>query len=311
MPEVPPSGELDLSNLDNLLSDLEKDLPNIEKDLQAQSGRIAVGPAPVLDESLETPAPPVPPEVKSIPEPLEDEDPPHHELVASPVPPNEKDDPPDNMEDMFTDEEESEWSSGATVEGVEEPVEPTVVAAAPEAQKADETTAVEGSARAVQNELEPETEAAPQVIEPQPAVEDISFEDALELEPEPPVVTAPPPSPSFEESLELEETLAAPPPPMPPPAAARAVVPDPPSVRASPEEFTQAVKDRNFAQAVKIGRLILSSDSPPDFRMNLAGALFYAGQTDEAENELLGLLQEFPYHIAARRNLEVVRAGKT
>lgn len=302
MPEESPAGEIDLSNIDNLLSDLEKDLPNIEKELQKTSPAPA-GSAPAEGNSpepeaaieVESPAgaPAVPEKMKS--EPVEVEIESAHEMMGSPVRPSEKDEHPDDLEDMFTDEEEPEWSSGDTINGVEEESAPVEAAPPPVAAAAAPA---------------PKQEPVPiPIVEPAP-----SFEDALEMEP---IASAAKDSEiAFEDALELEEEKPAPlPPPMPPPPAAAPAAPvrvaAPAPVKATAEEFRKALLDKKFDVAAQIGRSLKSPDSTPSFRINLAGALYYAGQNGEAEQELTDLLKQSPYNIPARRNLERVRAGKS
>ena len=58
-----------------------------------------------------------------------------------------------------------------------------------------------------------------------------------------------------------------------------------------------------------MGQALRSTESSSAFRNNLAGALYLAGLKGEAEKELQSLLQQSPYHMVARRNLELIRAG--
>lgn len=295
MAEESKSDELDLSNLDSLLTDLEKNLPDIEKDLGQTPAAASAGaemdlsvpdlpdPVPVAPAKTVVPAP-VPEDPKSIS--AEPDEPAGEELMASPLHPAEKDDPPDNLEEMFTDEEESEWSSGSTVNGIDEE-EPLAADAAPVA-------------------AEPAVKPAP------PADEDTSFEDALEIE-EPQAAAlkaAAMQDMAFEEALEAETQT--PPEPAAVTPAAPPTLPGPRvPAQATAEEFRKALLDRKYDEAVQIGKRLQTPDSPPVFRINLAGALFYSGRSKEAEQELLDLLKQAPYNISARRNLEVVRSGKS
>lgn len=276
MPEEPKTGELDLSNIDSLLNDIEKDLP------------------PDMLESIKSPAAATPdssptsikPEEKAVREGSEPEVP-HDELVASPVRPHEKDDPAEDFQDMFTDEEEPDILQAESVEAKLPPTRPRIVDDAPAAPP-------------------PKAE---------PPVADTTFEDALELEAE---TKSPPPEPedmAFAEALELEEPAAVATPvtaPIAAPAPPTAPQPLPLPPRAvTLEEFRKALADKKYDLAAQIGESIRSTQPSAAFRMNWAGALFYAGRPQDAERELIALLQQYPYHVAARRNLDIVRAGNS
>ncbi|OGH55650.1 MAG: hypothetical protein A3G34_01105 [Candidatus Lindowbacteria bacterium RIFCSPLOWO2_12_FULL_62_27] len=232
MAEEKSSDELDLSNLDSLLSDLEKDLPKMEEELRDGAPAEKAAPAEPAIEA----APPAP--VAVLEEPHEELPSAEvlHEKIASPVRPMDRDDPPDDLEDMFTDEEESEPAPAA----VAPPPEP------PRQVKVEAST---------------------------------SFEDALEIEAE------------------------VPPPPPPPPPTVAAPVP------ATLDAFLEALQNKQYGEAARMGQALRSTESSSAFRNNLAGALYLAGLKGEAEKELQSLLQQSPYHMVARRNLELIRAG--
>ncbi len=116
-----------------------------------------------------------------------------------------------------------------------------------------------------------------------PAADEVAFEDALELEA---------PKPSAEKpATQAEEPAAAVP------------------IHATAAAFRDALRSKKYADAVQIGLLIRGGETGDAFRVNLAGALFQAGRIPDAEKELTNLLEQNPYHIQARRNLELVRSS--
>lgn len=266
MPEE-PEGELDLSNLDALLKDIEKDMPPEPASPPAappaaEAKPVPAAPPPVPPLAAAASLPPqvseelsVAPAPSGLPEePLEAE-PPAEELLASPVPAALKDEG-DEFEDMFTEEEEAQ---------------PPVVM---EPKSVDEEMEVPPPPSAVK------LPAAPVVAEALP----VSFEDALELEEA--AVPTPLPMP----------VLPTPkPPPLPPSVS-------PPTL----EDFKRALKNKDYPRAVEIGEALNSPKASLVFRQNFAGALFYAGRREAAEKELSAILEQFPYAVSARRNLEIV-----
>lgn len=294
MPEEPKTGELDLSNLDSLLNDIEKDLPPEMLESIKSSAVATPDSAPTS----------IKPEQKAERQDCEPEVP-HDELVASPVRPHEKDDPADDFQDMFTDEEEPDILPAEAVEAKLPPPRPRIVDDAPAAPPPAMEVQVP-NATGMSSVQPPKAE---------PPVADTTFEDALELEAETKSPPAEPEDMAFAEALELEEPAAVATPvtaPIAAPAPPTAPLPQPLPPRAvTLEEFRKALADKKYDLAAQIGESIRPTQPSAAFRMNWAGALFYAGRPQDAERELIALLQQYPYHVAARRNLDIVRAGNS
>ncbi|MBI4179725.1 hypothetical protein HY522_09930 [bacterium] len=300
MPEK-SEGELDLSNLDALLSDLEKDLE--APATPGAASQPAATPPPEAAPPLEAAPSVAPPEI------------PDEELLAAPIPPGHRDEGVDELEEMFTEEDEPAIPAAVLEDEVEEvaeePAAPAPVAAA--------------------------VPPAPPKPEPVPVPSgELAFEDALELDDDaalslPPPALPPPPL-GAPPSMAPPGAGAAPslaPPSLPPPlkpgvlpesltepqmAPSPRESPVPPALSVTPVEtptaalFMRFLKEKDYDRAAEIGLKLRTTGSTAVFRQNLAGVLFYAGRTEEAEQELVSLLEEFPYTISARRNLEIVRA---
>lgn len=300
-------GELDLSNLDALLGDLEKEL---------DAGPAAVPAAPA-SSSAEIPAP-----VLAPPEPTEPEES-VDEVLASPVSPAEKDIESDDSEDMFTDDEEPVGRPvDETVETIEasappattpstptppaqpniEPVIPPPPAQSKPAPAPEEPAPAAGATASPTDDIDAELEAllaepaepmATPVVTPQAAVvpepaaapEEISFEDALDIEPESP---APVPSGVDVVQEEIMPTTAG---------------------DATTGALLECLRMKQYARAADIGRALCSSNDSDALRVNLAGALYLSGHADEAVRELQTVIRRSPYHITARRNLEFIRSA--
>ncbi len=360
MAEESKSGEeLDLSNLDSLLQDLEKDLasapvepdsdpshsstppaevPELELlDIEspvmvtvnapkpADGSRVSASAAPSagVSDAGPTPAPHAdpagqPPTGSQTAVALLDESElsePAEELLASPVRMTDRDDEDDD--DMFTDDDEETFTPhpvqthSLDVDRMDQPSAPeppappqAVVSEAPAEpvpEKPAEPVAPAAETAfedAIEQDSPPKAPVATEAVE-----EDLSFVEALEAdEGMSRPMTAETPAPSG--AAEPQKSAEALPVTIRPDAAA----PDEPPL--TPAAFGDALRKKDYELAARIGKAIRSTDSQAELRINLAGALFYADLRAEAEQELLAVLEQHPYHILARRNLEMVRAAR-
>ncbi len=313
MPEESGAGEIDLSNLDTLLKDIEKDLPPEPAGSMAMQGGAAEMtddipelPPPVeLDalKTVEVSAPPAPDPVTApmpapasapvaISEPLsaqdreadndsDVEDPASDELLAPPVKKVDSDESDDILEEMFTDEENE--TAAAIRPQIDEPK-----------VDAEPAVSVKPVVAAVSHPVpEPSLEKVLAVEEPKTAPAEVADADM-----------------DFAAALETEEQerQAAGPAGDAPSLRGGATIP---VVVGTTAMFAEALRARNYSYALQIGQSLRAKETAPAFRINLAGAMFLAGDHADAERELASILETHPYTVAARRNLEFVRAAKS